>query len=131
MKTTPTVGMWYRSAAYPQAFQVVAIDGDSESVDIEYFDGTVDEWPLMRWAHMGLESCEAPQDDRGPFDSCDGDIDDHTDQAAALVEPIERAHDQADQDLLELQARDFAEAHALNPNSAAHLRSATDKIGRG
>lgn len=128
MKAMPMIGMWYRAADFPQAFQVVAVDRDSQSVDIEYFDGTLDEWPLTQWAHLGAEPCESPQDDSGPFDCRDGDVDDLADEAAALVEPIERAHDQADEDLLELQARDFAEAHSVNPNAARHRRRAAAKI---
>jgi hypothetical protein len=124
MKTVPMEGMWYRAAGFPQAFQVVAVDRDSESVDIETFDGTVDEWTLAHWAQLNPESCEAPQDGSGPYDSRDGGIDDLADEAIALVEPIERAHEQADEDLLELQARDFAEAHAVNLNPLPHRKRA-------
>lgn len=68
----PVVGSWYRRLDRPQPFQVVAFDRAQGTVDIIYFDGTVDEWPIAHWHMLPLEVREPPQDWRGPFDVVDG-----------------------------------------------------------
>jgi hypothetical protein len=83
----PMVGEWYRRLDRPQAFQVVAFDAPEGTVDIEYFDGTIDEWPISHWYELPIEPCDAPQDSSGPFDAIDGDgyeeggIEDHSHEA--------------------------------------------------
>lgn len=69
----PLVGNWYVRADRPQAFQVVAIDSRAGTVDIEYFDGTVDEWPLSHWHGLDIRPSEAPRDWTGPFDDVEPD----------------------------------------------------------
>lgn len=69
----PIVGEWYRRQDRPQPFHVVAVDGDSGTVDVEYFDGTIDEWPVEHWAVLEIGPCEAPQDWSGPFDDVQAD----------------------------------------------------------
>ena len=64
----PEVGQWYQRADRPQPFQVVAIDADAETVDVEYFDGTVDEWPLSHWLELTIEPSGAPPDPSGALD---------------------------------------------------------------
>ena len=66
--TPPVVGSWYRRNDRAQPFRVVACDTDAETVDVEYFDGTVDEWPLTHWRSLGITAGEAPLDWSGPFD---------------------------------------------------------------
>lgn len=116
--TVPVVGRWYRRADRPQAFQVVAVDLDRDSIDLEYFDGTLDEWPLQHWMELDIEACEAPQDWSGPYDSGDGERLDESESSTALerlIEPIEAAQDAADQSLLEAQAAEFAAARPSPP----------------
>lgn len=69
----PVVGQWYRRADRPQPFQVVAFDDAAATVDLEYFDGTVDEWPLAHWYALAPEPCEPPQDWTGPYDDIERD----------------------------------------------------------
>ncbi|WP_051277933.1 DUF6763 family protein [Solimonas flava] len=68
---TPQVGEWYRRADRPQAFQVVAFDASQGLVEIEYFDGTIDEWPLAHWHALEIEPSAAPQDWTGAYDEVD------------------------------------------------------------
>lgn len=67
----PRIGSWYRRLDRPQAFHVVALDERAQTVEIEYFDGTVDEWPMSHWHGLQIEPCEAPHDWTGPFDDVD------------------------------------------------------------
>ena len=64
----PVVGDWYQRADRPQPFQVVATDSDALTVDIEYFDGAVDEWPLSHWHGLDIEPSGAPPDSIGALD---------------------------------------------------------------
>ncbi|MEQ1440341.1 DUF6763 family protein [Fontimonas sp. SYSU GA230001] len=64
----PEVGQWYRRAGTEQAFVVVAVDERDGAVEVQYFDGTVDELRLAQFVGQELERCEAPQDWTGPFD---------------------------------------------------------------
>lgn len=64
----PVVGSWYRRTDRPQPFQVVATDTDAQTVDVEYFDGTVDEWPLSHWHGLAIEPSGAPPDASGALD---------------------------------------------------------------
>lgn len=65
---SPVVGQWYQRADRAQPFQVVAVDEDDETVDVEYFDGTVDEWPLAHWHALDIEPTGAPPDASGALD---------------------------------------------------------------
>ena len=64
----PVVGQWYQRADRPQPFQVVATDDDEQTVDVEYFDGTIDEWPLSHWQELDIQPSCAPPDTRGALD---------------------------------------------------------------
>jgi hypothetical protein len=88
----------------PQSFQVVAYDREAGTVDVEYADGTVDEWPFTHWRALGLEPCEAPQDWTGPFDAIESDDLGTTDTGRApanWAESIGDVEDELDRAALE------------------------------
>ena len=64
----PEVDGWYHRAEKAQKFQVTAIDEHSDTVEIQYFDGTLDEFDLSTWYAMDVETVEAPEDWTGPVD---------------------------------------------------------------
>jgi hypothetical protein len=67
----PVVGQWYRGATN-ELFEVVAIDEGDETIEIQYFDGTVTEMDFESWnQHLldrTLDSAEAPEDWSGAVD---------------------------------------------------------------
>ncbi|HHL45280.1 MAG TPA: hypothetical protein ENJ24_01770 [Gammaproteobacteria bacterium] len=63
----PEVGNWY-STLDGEQFRVVAINDDDETIDIQYFNGDVDEMTLDTWYETELEQTAAPEDWSGPFD---------------------------------------------------------------
>lgn len=72
----PVVDSWYHQAEKAQRFLVTAIDGHSDTVEIQYFDGTLDEFDMSTWYAMAVEAVEAPEDWTGPVDMDDlGSID--------------------------------------------------------
>lgn len=64
----PVVGQWYRRSDRPLPFHVVATHAADQTVDVEYFDGTVDEWPLSHWHGLDIVPTGAPPDATGAFD---------------------------------------------------------------
>lgn len=75
----PVIGQWYRHRGDQQAFQVVAVDDADGSVELQFFDGTVDELRLVQWYALDIEDAETPQDWTGPFDRITRDDIDATD----------------------------------------------------
>ncbi|MBS0395190.1 MAG: hypothetical protein JSR54_11225 [Proteobacteria bacterium] len=69
----PEIGQWYTHRDKGQMFQVVAFDPDEGSVEIQDFDGDVDELDLDTWYEMPLEAAEAPEDWTGPVDDVEPD----------------------------------------------------------
>jgi hypothetical protein len=67
----PNVGEWYRQSG-GSLFEVVAKDEDDGTIDIQYFDGTVEEMDFedweSQWDEGGIEAAEAPEDWSGSVD---------------------------------------------------------------
>lgn len=62
-----TVGDWYRVGEEPP-FEVVAVDADQETVEIQYFDGTVQEIAFDDWTEMRPQPSAPPEDFSGAMD---------------------------------------------------------------
>ena len=87
----PTVGDWYRIRG-GDSFEVVALDEEGGQIEMQYFDGTVEEMELDDWieqadAHV-IETAEPPEDwsgsvDMDPLDDDSGDQDRSIDAANA------------------------------------------------
>jgi hypothetical protein len=65
MTPYPNVGDWYRIAG-GDIFEVVAFDADDGTIEIQYFDGTLEEMDLEDWQAQAevdsLEEAQAPED---------------------------------------------------------------------
>ncbi len=74
----PIVGQWYRGATN-ELFEVVAIDEHDESIEIQYFDGTVAEMDFDSWNEQlfdrMLDAADAPEDWSGAIDVEAEDLD--------------------------------------------------------
>ncbi len=46
----------------------MAIDDSAHTVDVQHFDGTVDEFDLEHWYELFLEPAQAPEDWAGSLD---------------------------------------------------------------
>ena len=72
----PRIGDWYRSNG-GELFEVVAVDDDDGTIDIQYFDGTVEEMDLEDWEAQSedglIEAAEPPEDWSGSVDVEAGD----------------------------------------------------------
>ena len=72
----PSIGDWYCLHG-GDSFEIVAVDEDDGTIDIQYFDGTLEEMELEDWeAHAPTarwRSAEAPEDWSGSVDIERGD----------------------------------------------------------
>ena len=48
----PTIGNWYRIQG-SDSFEVVAYDEDDGTIELQYFDGTVEEMDIQDWQAAG------------------------------------------------------------------------------
>jgi hypothetical protein len=58
----PLIGNWYRHLDKGQMFRVVAFDEHDALVELQHFDGDIEEVDLTAWRSMDLEIAEAPED---------------------------------------------------------------------
>jgi len=73
VRITPEPEQWYLDPRTGDMFQVVSVNDDDDSIDIQYADGAVEEKSLDEWATMVLESCDQPEDWVGPYDDLESD----------------------------------------------------------
>jgi hypothetical protein len=64
----PIVGNWYQHLDKGQRFVVVAVDSDDGLIEVQYFDGDVEEIDNDIWHEMELERVEAPENWAGALD---------------------------------------------------------------
>lgn len=73
---SPSIGNWYRQNG-DELFEVVAFDEDDGTIEIQYFDGTVEEMDIedweAQWEDGALEAAEPPEDWSGSVDVEDED----------------------------------------------------------
>ncbi len=58
----PVIGAWYHDTSEDQAFEVVAVDEQYGTVEIQYLGGEVSEFELETWSQLKLIPAEAPED---------------------------------------------------------------------
>ena len=66
-KVKPVVGQWYRSAEGLN-LEIVAIDQDEGTIEIQYFDGAIEELDFSSWVQMSLQTVQPPEDWSGSVD---------------------------------------------------------------
>lgn len=68
------VGDWFRRGEDPP-LEVVAVDPDNETVELQHFDGTVEELDFDSWLELDFEPTNAPEDYSGAMDMDREDFD--------------------------------------------------------
>lgn len=66
-RVQPIIGQWYKRPGR-SIFEVVAIDDVARTVELQHFDGTVDELDRESWDSAYIEIAEAPEDYSGSLD---------------------------------------------------------------
>lgn len=63
----PVIGQWFRRPN-GTLFEVVAIDEKDATVEVQQFDGTIDEFDIESWPTLLLTEAAAPEDWTGSLD---------------------------------------------------------------
>jgi hypothetical protein len=78
---TPVVGDWYRRTG-GELFEVVAVDDDDATIEVQHFDGTVEEFDFDawkdQWEDAQIEAAQAPEDWTGSVDVEPEDAEDNS-----------------------------------------------------
>ena len=71
----PIINNWYFHKDKGQQFMVIAVDQDKELVEMQHFDGNVEETSFRNWYDMEIEIGTAPENWSGATDV--GEVDDY------------------------------------------------------
>lgn len=63
----PIIGKWFRRRS-GNTFEVVAVDEDDGTIEVQHFDGTIEEVELESWADLLTVEVSAPEDWSGSVD---------------------------------------------------------------
>ena len=78
-RLAPIVGNWYAHRDKGALFQVVALDEDAGTIEIQEFDGGLDELDIDEWRTLLVDSAAQPEDWGGPLDDVEPDEFGYTD----------------------------------------------------
>lgn len=63
----PRIGDWYKTID-GASFEILDIDMEESTIEIQYFDGSLEELEMESWNLMDIVPREPPEDWSGPFD---------------------------------------------------------------
>ena len=63
----PVIGNWYQ-AQNGEIFEVVAVDEADSTIEIQYFDGAIEEIDLENWLELQIREAQPPEDWSGSYD---------------------------------------------------------------
>ena len=63
----PNIGDWYQGTN-GELFEVVAVDNDEATIEIQYFDGTLEELDFDAWEESEFSAAQPPEDYSGSLD---------------------------------------------------------------
>lgn len=92
MTSAPVATQWYQHRDKGYRFQVVSIDDREGTVEMQHFDGDLEEVDLEDWYGLAIEPIEPPEDFTGPLDDIERDDIGYTEtnmSAEDWVEPLE------------------------------------------
>lgn len=64
----PLPDQWYTHLDKGQRFYVTAIDEDNSTVEIQHFDGDIEEYSFEEWSELDIELSEEPENWAGALD---------------------------------------------------------------
>ncbi|MDP2324808.1 MAG: hypothetical protein Q8N51_12360 [Gammaproteobacteria bacterium] len=84
----PEIGSWFR-AGEGKTFEVVAVDEKDQTVEIQHFDGTVEEVDVDNWRQMAAEPIQAPEDWSGSMDVDTADLPETEEKHQDFDDPLD------------------------------------------
>lgn len=64
----PVVDNWYQHLDKGQRFQVIAVDEEAGIIEIQHFDGDIEEMSFTNWYAQDIALSVEPENWSGPFD---------------------------------------------------------------
>lgn len=64
----PNVGNWYHETSEHLVFEVVALDEDAGTIELQHLDGEIDEFDAETWEELSLSEIEPPEDWRSGYE---------------------------------------------------------------
>lgn len=61
MSQAPRIGDWYQ-AVNGDRFEIVALDEDEATLEIQHYDGAVEELDFDSWEELEVSNIEQPED---------------------------------------------------------------------
>jgi len=69
----PQIGQWYAHLDKGQRFYVVAIDDEENTIEVQHFDGDIEEFSLAEWRGLKIELSVEPENWDGALDITEQD----------------------------------------------------------
>ena len=88
----PDVGSWFRIGD-GKTFEVIAVDDEDKTVDIQHFDGTIEELDVDAWRELAAEPIDAPEDWSGSMDVDSEDLPDSEETHQDFDDPLDFVDD--------------------------------------
>jgi len=63
----PIIGQWYRLDEFLH-FEVVAMDRDDRTIELQHADGTIEEYDFEMWEQSNIVEANPPNDWSGAYD---------------------------------------------------------------
>jgi len=97
LEPAPKIGDWYTNRS-GESFEIVAQDDEDETLELQYYDGTVEELDHEAWESMRPRPIDPPEDLSGPMDLAREDLQDfeawsETDDWLSELDRLERDQD--------------------------------------
>lgn len=64
----PTIGAWYFDYDERQLFEVVALDDEQATIEVQYLDGAIGEFDLDTWPQLNLVTAAPPEDSDAAYE---------------------------------------------------------------
>ena len=88
-EVAPVIGNWYKHEN-GEIFEIVALDSDDGAIEIQYFDGTIEELEFDAWEQLEIEEAQPPEDWTGSVDVDDDEVEELQDMPAQnFDDPLE------------------------------------------
>jgi len=69
----PQIGQWYLHQDKGEMFRIIGFDREARTIEIQNFDGDLDELDADSWSSLPLELAAQPEDWTGPIDDVEVD----------------------------------------------------------
>lgn len=84
----PHRGHWYKRSDLNSIFEVVAIDDDDGTIEVQYFGGEIEELDINSWQLLELSQATPPEDWSGALEVDDYTLGDELELAPSSLDDV-------------------------------------------